>query len=349
MNDLTHLDLPPDVMERAWETRDPGYDGLFVYGVHTTGIYCRPSCSARQKRENVSFYATQEAARSAGYRPCQRCQPELAPGQAPEWAAKLMERVIADPDARLKADDLRALGLAPEKVRRWFQAHYGMSFAAWARGVRLSQAMRALRNGESLDKVTFEHGYDSASGFRAAFSNAFGNSPGKAADAGLRSQVIPTPLGPMLACAGDEGVTFLEFTDRAAMPASCEAMKKRLGQTVLPGPHPVLERLEAELTAYFEGKLRAFTVPLVYTGTPFQERVWKRLLGISSGVTMTYSELAKDLGMPAARRAVARAVGTNRLYLLVPCHRIIGSDGALRGYGAGLWRKEALLKLERAR
>jgi len=347
MEDFTLLELPPEVMERAWETRDAAYDGLFVYGVRTTGIYCRPSCSARQKRENVSFYASQEAARSAGYRPCQRCQPELAPGQAPEWAAHLMQRVIADPEARLKGEDLRALGQTPEKVRRWFQQHRGMSFAAWSRGVRLSRAMNALREGEPIDKVTYEHGYDSASGFRAAFSQAFGGSPGQASEAGWRSQVIATPLGSMLACAGDAGVSFLEFTDRAAMPASFEAMKRRLAQPVLPGPHPVLERLEAELAAYFAGSLRAFTVPLVYSGTPFQELVWRRLLEIPAGVTMTYSGLAQVLGKPAAQRAVARAVGTNRLYLLVPCHRIIGSDGALRGYGAGLWRKESLLKLER--
>src|SRR5438093_919692 len=127
-------------MIAAWQKRDAGYDGLFFLGVKTTGIFCRPSCPSQPKREHLEFFASAGEAVRAGYRPCKRCRPELPNGQPPEWVAGLMARAADAPGEKISADDLRALGVPPEKARRWFQKHHGMTFAAWCRGLRLARA-----------------------------------------------------------------------------------------------------------------------------------------------------------------------------------------------------------------
>src|SRR5438067_10152034 len=134
-------------MERAWNKRDQSYDGIFFVAVKTTGIFCRPSCPSQPKREHIEFLPTIADAISAGYRPCKRCQPELANGQPPQWIAKIMERVSASPDMRMRAADLREMNATPERVRRWFRQNYGMTFSDWSRGLRLSDAFTQLRNG----------------------------------------------------------------------------------------------------------------------------------------------------------------------------------------------------------
>src|SRR5271154_2843548 len=164
-------------MERAWTRRDSSYDGVFFFAVRTTGIVCRPSCPSQPKRENLEFFPSLAQAIGAGYRPCKRCQPELANGQPPAWISTLMNRVAEDPETRLTAADLRAQGLTPERVRRWFAGHYGMTFSAWCRGQRLSRAFTSIRNGAPLDDVILGHGFDSHSGFRDAFQRTVGAAP----------------------------------------------------------------------------------------------------------------------------------------------------------------------------
>jgi AraC family transcriptional regulator, regulatory protein of adaptative response / methylated-DNA-[protein]-cysteine methyltransferase len=339
--------LTEDEMTAAWQRRDPDYDGLFCFAVATTGIVCRPSCPSRPKRENIRFFADLGAAVRAGFRPCKRCRPELAQGQPPTWIATLMQRAAEAPDQRLTAQDLRSAGLTPERVRRWFQKHHGMTFAAWCRGLRLSRAFTQIRNGAPLDDVVLGHGYDSHSGFRSAFGKAFGKAPGKVVDQErLLVAMIETPLGPMLAAATDVGVCQLEFADRRGLERSHEEMRRRFRLPVVPGDNPVLEQLRTELREYFAGDRRGFTVKTVVKGTAFQERVWSELRRIPFGETASYEAVARRLGSPSAFRAVARANGTNRLYLLVPCHRVIAKDGKLSGYGGGVWRKQRLLDLE---
>ena len=335
-------------MAEAWQRRDTGYDGLFVFGVKTTGIFCRPSCPSQPKRESLEFFADCGTAVRAGYRPCKRCQPELAHGQPPDWAARLMATAAENPDRRIASTDLRAMGIAPEKARRWFQKNHGMTFAAWCRGLRLSRAFTQIRTGEPMDDVILGHGFESHSGFREAFTKTFGQPPGRATDIDcLHVALLETPLGPMLAAANDTGVCQLEFADRRGLEKSYAEMRRRFRQPVVPGNNPVLEQLRVELGAYFAGKLRDFTVPLRSRGTQFQERVWTELRRIPFGATASYEEIARRIGSPTAVRAVARANGTNRLYLIVPCHRVIAKDGSLSGYGGGVWRKQRLLDLER--
>jgi AraC family transcriptional regulator of adaptative response/methylated-DNA-[protein]-cysteine methyltransferase len=157
---------------------------------------------------------------------------------------------------------------------------------------------------------------------------------------------MESPVGPLVAGATDEGVCLLEFSDRRMLEGQLAAVRQRFGP-VLPGTHPLLERLKAELSEYFAGTRREFTVPLVYPGTPFQVKVWDALRRIPYGETISYEKLAWAVGTPRGQRAVGHANGLNRIAIVIPCHRVVNKDGKLGGYGGGLWRKQLLLDLER--
>lgn len=343
--------LPPRrEMERAFFDGDASYDGLFVTAVRTTGIFCRPSCTARKPLpSNIEFFGSVREALFAGYRPCRRCDPARPPGAAPEWVKLLLERVEAEPARRLHDDDLRRLGVEPARARRYFVAHYGMTFHAYCRGRRLAGALRQLRGGEALDEVALGTGWDSHSGFRDAFTRTFGTPPGRGRGAAcVLTASIETPLGPMIAGATDEGLCLLEFTDRRMLEAQVSRLQRLLRSPLVPGDHPLLARTREELERYFAGSLTAFTVPLVLRGTPFEERVWRELMRIPAGTTMSYAGLAARVESPGAQRAVGRANGMNRIAIIIPCHRVVNSDGKLGGYGGGLWRKHWLLEHEKA-
>jgi AraC family transcriptional regulator of adaptative response/methylated-DNA-[protein]-cysteine methyltransferase len=349
MNELQTVFPTREEMERAFARKDVGWDGVFYVAVKTTGIFCRPSCSSRPNLDNVEFFQSVKDCLFAGYRACKRCHPLEANGKPPEWVCELISRVEAAPDVRLKAADLRALGVAPERARRWFQEHYGMSFAAWCRGNRLAGAFMRIRNGATLDDAIFDSGFQSHSGFREAFTRVFGEAPGRSRENGDRVVItmLETPLGPVLAGATDQGINLLEYTDRRMLEHNLQAMRGRFGCAIVPGQHSLLERLREELNEYFQGMRREFTLPLASRGTPFQDKVWQELRRIPYGQTISYDELARRVGQRTAQRAVARANGMNYVAILIPCHRVIGKDGSLTGYGGGLWRKRLLLELER--
>ncbi len=338
-----------DAMMAAFLAGDGSFDGVFYTAVKTTSIFCRPGCPARKPLpQNVEFFATVGEALFAGYRPCKRCTPLDAPGAPPRWAAELIARVESDPDARLRASDLRRAGIEPGRARRWFKARYGMTFSAFCRARRLSGALATIRRGGSVDDAVFESGYSSHSGFREAFARTFGATPGRsdAVDAVLLAW-IESPIGPLIAGADDRGVCLLEFSDRRMLEAQLRTLARRLKRTLVPGEHPHLDRLRAELHEYFAGTRRTFDVPLHAPGTPFQERVWKALLTIPFGELRSYQAIAAAVGSPQAVRAVGRANGMNRIAIVIPCHRVIGKDGSPTGYGGGIWRKQRLLALER--
>ena len=341
--------MSKDEMCAAWKRRDRSYDGLFCFGVRTTGIFCRPSCPSRPKPEHVEFFRSAGEAVRAGYRPCKRCTPELAHGQPPDWVAALMRRAADEPGERISARDLRELGVTPERARRWFQKNHGMTFAAWCRGLRLSNAFTQIRRGAPLDDVILGHGYESHSGFRTAFARIFGRAPGRARHAEfLRAALLETPIGPMLAVVSDLAVCQLEFADRRGLERSYTEMRRRFDLPVVPGDNDVMNQLREELAEYFAGKRQQFDVDVAMLGTAFQQKVWRALRRIPFGTTASYEDIARQLGVPTGVRAVAQANGANRLYLLVPCHRVIGKDGTLTGYGGGLWRKRLLLELEQS-
>jgi len=342
--------LPSDnEMYRALCARDETYEGVFVVAVRTTGIFCRPTCAARKpRRANVEFYRAAREALLAGYRPCKRCRPLEPNGRPPEWLRPLLAEVEADPARRWRDTDLRSLGLDPARVRRWFQAHHGMTFHAYQRTRRLGAALGQIREGENLARTAYEHGYESLSGFREAFSRLFGAPPGSARAARLMTiSRVFTPLGPMVAGAVDEGICLLEFADRRMLETQLETVRRRLRVEVVPGGHSHLERLAGEVREYFAGERERFQVPLVLPGTDFQRACWEWLRRVPYGTTATYTEQAVALGRPGAQRAVGRANGANRIAIIVPCHRVIRGDGDLAGYGGGLWRKRFLIHHER--
>jgi AraC family transcriptional regulator of adaptative response/methylated-DNA-[protein]-cysteine methyltransferase len=286
----------------------------------------------------------------AGYRPCQRCRPLEEGGEAPDWVAALLAVVDREPERRLRDSDLESLGVAPERARRYFQSHYGMTFHTYCRGRRLGRAFTAIRSGAEIADLAYGHGYESDSGFREAFAKAFGSPPAQSRGAAdcVRIAWCSSPLGPLVVGATDAGLCLLEFSDRRMLETQFATLRRRFGAALVPGEHSHIERLETELARYFEGELRAFTVPLVYPGTPFQERVWRQLLEIPYGETRSYEQLALAVAAPGAQRAVGTANGCNRIAIVIPCHRVVNKDGRLGGYGGGLWRKQWLLDLERA-
>ncbi|MCC7373332.1 MAG: methylated-DNA--[protein]-cysteine S-methyltransferase [Verrucomicrobiales bacterium] len=352
MNATPSLLPPRAVMERAFAAKDTEFDGVFYVAVRTTGIFCRPSCPSRPLPENTEFLGSIPECLAAGYRPCKRCRPLEAGGKPPEWVTTLLAKAEAEPGAVPSASDLAALDVTPERARRWFQQHYGMSFAAWCRGQRLAHAFTRLKEGGSVDDATFDAAYESHSGFREAFTRAFGDAPGRArADAELKPVVLDlleSPVGPLLAGANDEGVCLLEFSDRRMLPRNLKTLRQQFGTAVVPGKHRWLDQVRRELAEYFAGTRKRFEVPLASRGTEFQMKVWDELLLIPHGTTISYDDLAMRIGQPTAQRAVARANGMNRICILIPCHRVIGKDGSLTGYGGGVWRKRLLLELERS-
>jgi AraC family transcriptional regulator of adaptative response/methylated-DNA-[protein]-cysteine methyltransferase len=340
--------LPPIAeMERAYLSRDPAYSGVFFVAVRTTGIFCRPTCRVRSPLpKNVEFFATAAEALFAGYRPCKRCRPMDMDDQ-PDWAAELLAEVEANPRARFSESDLRARGKDPATVRRHFLRNYGMTFQAYTRARRLSSALSSIRDGTAIDSTVFQSGYESHSGFREAFAKAFGCPPGNGRQRDCVSlSWLPSPLGPLIAGATHEGVCLLEFSDRRMLESQFRRVAKLFGLPVAPGTNPHLELLKKELTAYFEGALQKFTVPLIYPGTDFQQRVWQQLLRVPYGETRSYHDIASAVGSPAAVRAVGTTNGLNRIAIVIPCHRIVNKNGDLGGYGGGLRRKQFLLNLE---
>jgi AraC family transcriptional regulator of adaptative response/methylated-DNA-[protein]-cysteine methyltransferase len=341
--------MPPIIeMQRAYLDGDATYNGLFFLGVRTTGVFCRPTCVARKPLpKNVEYFPTARAALTAGYRPCKRCRP-LESDDQPGWACDLLAEVEANPTCRISEMDLKSRGIDPATVRRYFQRQYGMTFQAYARARRLSGAFHQIREGSNIDDAIIDSGYDSHSGFHEAFTRMFGETP----RAGRTSECVflawlRSPLGPLVAGATYKGICLLEFTDRRMLEAQFASVRKLFGTPVIPGTNDHLEQLRGELTSYFAGNLRSFSLSLVYPGTEFQTRVWDQLLEIPYAETRSYEDLAIAVGDKKAVRAVGRANGLNRIAIVIPCHRVVNKGGGLGGYGGGLRRKQYLLNLER--
>ena len=345
------MDLLPsfDTMYRALLDRDSTFSGIFIVGVRTTGIFCRPTCSAKKPaRENVEFFATSSEALHGGYRPCLRCRPMDPDQPPPELIERLRAEVERSPGGRLTDKELAALLIDPSTARRQFKRHYGMTFQAYHRARRMGLALREVRRGARVDDAQNESGFISASGFREAFTRIFGDPPTAAKDRScLFAERIETPLGTMLAVAGDEGLRLLEFTDRRALERELTILRRRLQTNVVPGEHPHLDAVREQLAAYFSGKNLEFDLPIAPVGSEFERHTWDLLRTIPVGETRSYGWMAANLGIPNAQRAVGRANGSNMLCLIIPCHRVIRADGTLCGYGGGLWRKKWLLEHER--
>ena len=286
-------------------------------GVRATGVFCRSGCPTLPRAAGgADSFGTVREALFAGFRPCGRCEPAGVAGDLPDWAALLLAKVEAEPGRRLSGRDLRGLGIDPARASRFFQKTYGVTFQAYCRARRLSASLQEIRRG------------------------------GRGSSDGIVASWIESPIGPLVAGATAQGVCLLEFTERRMLEAQFTTLRRKFRCAIVPGSNAHLARLEMELAEYFRGQRHRFTVALDFPGTEFQRRVWEELLRIPYGATTTYKDLARTLGAPRAFRAVGHANGLNRVAIVIPCHRVVGHDGKLGGYGGGLWRKQRLLELE---
>jgi AraC family transcriptional regulator, regulatory protein of adaptative response / methylated-DNA-[protein]-cysteine methyltransferase len=342
------MKLTNEIMYQAIVEKDTSFEGIFYTAVKTTGIFCRPSCTARKpKPENVEFFFTSKDCILKGYRPCKVCKPLERLNETPTYIRELLAALSDNPSQKFKDTDLTDRGLEPHQIRRWFLKNHGLTFHAYQRMYRINSAFKKIQHGESVTGTAFESGFDSLSGFGDSFRNIFGVSPKNSKSQRIIDlKRLETPLGPMIACAVNEGICLLEFTDRKMLETEFMSLAKSLNAHIIQGNNPHFDTLEHQLEEYFEGSRANFTVPLFLQGSKFQQSVWRVLQTIPYGATMSYKEQAYALNNPSACRAVARANGMNKISILIPCHRVIGSDGQLTGYGGGLWRKQYLLDLE---
>jgi AraC family transcriptional regulator of adaptative response/methylated-DNA-[protein]-cysteine methyltransferase len=343
------MDTNNDTHTRYWQAvqdRDSGYDGTFVYAVRTTGIYCRPSCpSRRAKREHVTFYATPEDARAGGFRACRRCLPDEAGPQL-----TMVRQVCALIDGSDTAPTLAALSkqvhVSPFHLQRTFKRLMGVSPRQYAEARRAQRLKQDLQDGASVTDALYNAGFGSSS--RLYEQESFGMTPGtyrrKGKGMDIHYTFTDTVLGRLLLAATKRGICAAYFGDD---DAALEAMLADEFPAAQRHPAHDSERLNdwaaalANCVAGSVGDL--YALPLDVQGTAFQARVWQALRDIPRGKTATYSSIAQRIGEPSAARAVARACATNKLAVLIPCHRVVREDGDLAGYRWGLARKHKLL------
>ena len=337
------------IMYKALVDKDVSFEGTFIAAVKTTGIFCRPTCTARKpKEENVEFFSTSKEAILRGYRPCKVCNPLEKLGETPVYIKELLNDLNTNPSIKYKDWDLIQRGIEPEKLRRWFLKNHGITFHAYQRMFRINSAFNKIQNGESVTSVAFDAGYESLSGFNDSFKTIFGVSPSNSKEQKVINLMrLETPLGTMYAGAVEQGICLLEFTDRKMLETELKSLSKLLNARIIQGANKHFNLLSDQLGEYFEGKRKEFSVPLFTPGSEFQQTVWKELQNIPYGSTRSYKQQAQALKRPEAIRAVANANGMNRISILIPCHRVIGEDGNLTGYGGGIWRKKWLLDMEK--
>src|SRR5215468_9460449 len=262
--------LPPtETMYRALVNRDPSFEGIFYIGVRTTGIFCRPTCSAKKPaRENVDFFPTSSDALESGYRPCLRCHPLDPSARPPKLIERLRAEVERAPGGHLTDKELAALSIDPSTARRQFKRHYGMTFQAYHRARRMGLALSRVRQGDRVDQARNGSGFESESGFRDAFTRIFGEPPTNAkTSAPLFAERIDSPLGPMIAVSDELGLRLLEFVDRRATGRELSILLNRLRTNVVPGQHPHLAVARRQLGDYFSGKNLKFDIPLAPVGS----------------------------------------------------------------------------------
>lgn len=341
---MTTRDLDDEARWRIALAKDRRFDGCFVTGVLSTGIYCRPSCPARPpKRENVKFFARPEDAEAAGLRACLRCRPE-AQARDEAAVAEALSLLRAAQEALSLEHLAAATGYSPTHFQKVFKRAVGLSPAAYQRALRLERAAQALSGGDSVTEAIYEAGYSAPSRFYEA-SDRLGMAPSVWAAGGrgvtIRWAVVATSLGPMLVAATERGVCRLSFNEGR------EALAMRFPKAeLIEGGGGFAELLQRVVDAV-EAPGADHSIPLDVQGTAFQQAVWQELRRIPAGETRSYAEIAAAVGKPGAVRAAGSANGANNVAVLIPCHRVIRSDGSLGGYAYGLEIKQRLLGKER--
>ncbi len=344
-----------DSEQQLWKAvvaRDKTQDGIFYYSVSSTGIYCRPSCSARlANRENVRFHATCEEAEAAGFRPCKRCKPNAASldethAAVVAAACRLIEQAEELPTL---ADLAGASGLSAFHFHRVFKAITGVTPRAYAVAHRHARVRHNLKQSGSVTEAIHESGFNSSGRFYACSDEVLGMTPSDFRKGGnnteLRFAIGKCSLGAILVATSERGVAAILLGDE---PADLERdLRDQFPNAQLVGGDKSFEEIVTKVVSFVEAPSKGWTLPLDVQGTAFQHRVWQALQQIPSGTTVSYSELAERIGRPSAVRAVASACAANTIAIAIPCHRVVRTDGSLSGYRWGVDRKRALLDKER--
>jgi AraC family transcriptional regulator, regulatory protein of adaptative response / methylated-DNA-[protein]-cysteine methyltransferase len=329
----------------AFDARDRVMDGRFVGAVKTTGIYCKPSCPARRPlRENVEFFWTGAEALAAGYRACKRCVPDDV-ARDEVAVAKALE-LLGDEEPVSLEDLADAVGYAPHHFHRLFKRATGVTPAAYARAQRAKRAEVALSGNSRVTDAIYDAGYSGPSRFYAETKGRLGMTPSAwkngGAGAVIRWALVPTSLGEMLVAATDKGICRLSFDEDDG------ALADRFPRAQILPADAAMTELAKSAVAAVENPARMPDLPLDVAGTAFQEAVWQELRRIPVGETRSYAQIAAAVGKPGAVRAAGSANGANNVAVLIPCHRVVRTDGTLGGYAYGLERKAKLLEREGA-
>ncbi|WP_443971960.1 bifunctional DNA-binding transcriptional regulator/O6-methylguanine-DNA methyltransferase Ada [Sphingobium sp. CR28] len=342
MSEIDHLD--EDSAFAAFEARDRSKDGGFVVAVRTTRIYCKPSCPARRpKRENIWFFASGAAARDAGFRPCKRCLPDDV-GRDRQAVSRALA-LLGEADGTVSLAELAAeVGYTPHHFQRLFTREVGLSPAAYARALRAGRMEDALSEGGSVTQAIYDAGYSGPGRFYEDAGERLGMTPGAWRNGGagvtIRWEMVETHLGRMLLAATEKGICRLSFDEDET------ALVRRFPAATIERGGASMRDLVAGAVAAVDNPATMPDLPLDVAGTAFQEAVWRELRKIPAGETRSYAQIAAAVGRPGAVRAAGSANGANNVAVLIPCHRVIRSDGSLGGYAYGLDRKEELLKRE---
>lgn len=340
--------------EHRWEAivqRMQQSDGEFFYGVVTTGIYCRPVCSSRiPNRENVRFFDTTQLAEDADFRPCKRCTPrkESAPNTALDvvtQACKFIEESEKEPTLNQLAD---IVGLSPYHFHRLFKKTLGITPKQYAAANRQNRVRTNLRQDTTITDAIYESGYESSSRFYENAASSLGMKPSEFQKGGkgklIRYGIVQSYLGWVLVAVSDRGVCRIDFDD------SPEILKARLDENFpnaeLISDDPTISSIISQTVAFLETPELEYALPLDIQGTAFQQQVWQALRDIRPGTTVSYGDIAKQIGNPKAVRAVAQACGSNSIAVAIPCHRVVRKNGELGGYRWGIKRKEMILERE---
>lgn len=341
--------------EQLWQfclSRDTSMDGVFVMAVKSTGVYCRPSCSARRpKRERVVFFADADEAEAAGFRPCRRCHPRLAMrDKTAELVRRACEYLEAEEPPRLPEIG-RQIGVNASQLHRMFKRVLGLTPGQYAEGRRLERLKGGLRDGHSVTRAMYDAGYSSSSRLYENADEQLGMTPGTYRQGGrgmtIRYHITDSPLGRLLVAGTDRGVCAVQLGDTDAELGV--ALRGEFPQAVIMPDRGELEEWTSQILEHLAGFRLRLDIPLDIQGTAFQLRVWRALRDIAYGSTRSYSEIAAAIGSPKAVRAVGNACGRNPVPIIIPCHRVVRSNGGLGGYGLGIHRKEKLLAMESQR
>lgn len=348
MNDISTIDrIDPVQAWAAFERRDRRFDGRFVVAVTTTGIYCKPSCPARHPRmENVRFLPDGSAARIAGFRPCLRCRPDEV-GRDREAVDRALELISEAEDIPSLDAVAAAVGYTAHHFHRLFKRATGVTPAAYGRKLRAERLEAALAENHRVTDAIYDAGYNAPSRAYADASHRMGMTPSAWKNGGkgvmIRWMVARSSLGPMLIAATDKGLCRISFDEDKA-----ELRRRFPNADIRPADAQFVE-LAARVVALVDQGGRSADLPIDVQGTAFQQAVWEALRAIPPGETRTYAQIAVATGKPGAVRAAGSACGDNQLAVVIPCHRVVRSDGSLGGYAYGIERKKELLRMEKSR